>query len=86
MVFNRLYVYQRSKGSDKVIIVLNPGEKRDKVKIPLKEDTVSYKRWVDLFTENEYEVTGDCLEIKNLPGFSALVLKPNKTQFKNCVV
>ena len=84
-VFNRLYVYQRSKGLDKVIIVLNPGEKQDKVKVPLKKDVIFYKSWVDLFTENKYKVTGDCLEIKNLPGLSALVLKPRKTKSKNCV-
>lgn len=82
LVFNRLYVYQRSKGSDKVIIVLNPGEEQEKVKILMKKDAIFYKSWVDLFTENKYIVTGDFLEIKNLPGASALVLKPCKTNSK----
>ncbi len=76
LVFNRLYVYQRLKDSDVVIVVLNPGEKQDKVAIPLKKDIVFYKDWVDLFTESRYEVAGDCLEVENVPGSSALVLKP----------
>jgi glycosidase len=85
LVFNRLYAYQRLKGPDTVIIVLNPGEKQDKVTVPFKKGAIFYKTWVDIFTENRYKVAGDYLVIKNVPELSALVLKPYKTQSKNCV-
>jgi glycosidase len=85
LVFNRLYVYQRLKGPDTVIIVLNPGEKQDKVTVPFKKGAIFYKTWVDIFTENRYKVVGDYLVIKNVPELSALVLKSYNTQSKNCV-
>lgn len=85
LVFNRFYVYQRLKGSDTVIVVLNPGEKQNKVTVPLKNGAIFCESWIDLFTKNKYKVVGDCLEIKNVPKLSALVLKPDKTESKNCV-
>jgi len=85
LVFNRFYVYQRLKGSDTVIVVLNLGEKQDKVTVPLKRGVIFCESWIDLFTKNKYKVVGDCLEIKNVPKLSALVLKPDKTESKNCV-
>jgi len=85
LVFNRLYVYQRLKGSDAVIVVLNAGEKQDKVTVPLKNSAIFYESWVDLFTKNKYKVVGNCLEIKNVSKLSALLLKPDKTESKNCV-
>jgi len=84
-VFNRLYVYQRLKGSDAVIVVLNAGEKQDKVTVHLKNGAIFYESWVDLITKNKYKVVGNCLEIKNVSKLSALVLKPDKTESKNCV-
>jgi len=83
LVFNRLYVYQRLKGSDAVIVVLNTGEKQEKVTAPLKNSAVFYESWVDLFTKNKYKVEGNCMEIKNVPKLSALVLKPDNTESKN---
>ena len=71
LVFNRLYVYQRLKGSDAVIVVLNAGEKQDKVTVPLKNSAIFYESWVDLFEmKNKYKVVGNCLEIKNVSKLS----------------
>ncbi|MBM3702609.1 MAG: glycoside hydrolase family 13 protein [Actinobacteria bacterium] len=85
LVFNRLYVYQRLKGSDAVIVVLNAGEKQEKVTAPLKNSAIFYESWVDLFTKSKYKAVGDYLVIKNVPKLSALVLKPDNTESKNCV-
>lgn len=79
LVFNRLYVYQRIKGPDTVIIILNSGEKQDKVIVPIKKGVAFYENWIDLFTKNKYRVVGKRLEITNVPELSALVLKPYKT-------
>lgn len=77
-VFNRFYAYQRLKESDIVIVVLNSGEKQNKIAIPLKRVAYFHKNWIDLFTGKKFKVVKDSLIIEKLPRLSTLVLEPLK--------
>ncbi len=73
-VFNGIYAYRRYWDQDEVIVIVNPREKRQDVKVPLPRGTVSSKQWRDLFTGKVFTYNEGHLLIENMLSKTALVL------------
>ena len=76
-VFNAVYAYHRFLDEDSVVVVLNPREARQNVRIPLGRAARRAAAWEDAFTGERFLVhEGPVLD--SLPA-SRCVLLPRKT-------
>jgi alpha-glucosidase len=78
LIFNGVYAYQRSHEEDKVIIVLNPREDRQHVKIPLHGDKSIHRAWIDAISGDKFFEKEGYLQLKELPSKTANVLVPEQ--------
>jgi alpha-glucosidase len=81
-VFNGVYSYMRSYNNDTVIVILNPREERQQVRIPLSSFNFIEKTWIDLLGDSSYNVIDAHLQIETLPSKKALVLPPYNQKHK----
>jgi glycosidase len=72
LAFNGVYAYRRFSADDMVVVVLNPREARDMVRIPAPW----YYQWVDILTGQVFKTVDNRLEFSPLPAQSAWVLVP----------
>jgi len=77
-VFNGVYAYKRRHKRDEAVVILNPGERRQHVKIPLNVTDLGRRTWCDLITETIFIENEGYLQIEDLPSRSAYVLFPHK--------
>jgi cyclomaltodextrinase len=73
-IFNGVYAYQCTHEEDKVIVVLNPREKRQRVKIPLPVRTLEQRTWVDAISGTQFFEREGHIQINDLPSKKAYVL------------
>jgi len=78
VVFNAVYAYHRWHGDDSVIVVLNPREARQKVRIPLGESSDRAALWQDALTGERFAVRNGELVFNELPAQAGYVLLPLK--------
>lgn len=81
-VFNGVYSYMRCFNDDTVIVILNPREERQHVRIPLSNINVMENTWSDLLSNSSYKVRDAHLQIETLPSKKALVLTPFNRKLK----
>jgi cyclomaltodextrinase len=77
LVFNGIYSYLRRCESDEVIVILNPREERNNIKIPLSNVGISGRTWYDLLGGSTFNATETHLQIDTLPSKCAYVLVSN---------
>jgi cyclomaltodextrinase / maltogenic alpha-amylase / neopullulanase len=73
-IFNGVYVYQRKKAPDEVIVVLNPREARQMVEFQVPDTEA--KAFKELFTGTIYPCENNKITLNKLSEKSALILIP----------
>lgn len=77
LVFNGIYAYLRRYESDEVIIIMNPREERDDLRIPLNQVQSLGRTWHDLLGEGNFKATKAHIHIPRMPSKCAYVLVTN---------
>lgn len=82
LVFNGIYAYLRRCESDEVIVILNPREERNNIKIPLSNVGIMGRTWHDLLGGKTFNTIEANLQIDTLPSKCAYVLVSNNRELK----
>ena len=78
VAFNAVYAYHRWHGSDSVIVVLNPREARQNVRIPLGAAAGRAALWEDALSGARFSARDGVLALETLPSKAGYVLLPLK--------
>ncbi|MEW6580561.1 MAG: alpha-amylase family glycosyl hydrolase [Chloroflexota bacterium] len=77
-VFNAVYAYHRFHGEDSVVVILNPREARQNVRIPLGCAAKRAATWEDALTGERFLVHEGRLVLNSLPSRTGYVLLPRE--------
>ena len=75
-VFNAIYAYHRCLDADSVVVVLNPREARQNVRIPLGSAAGRAGAWRDVLSGECFPVEDGRLVLETLPARAGCVLLP----------
>ena len=75
LTFNGVYAYQRNLGSDQLIIVTNPRDARENLRIPLQSNN-TFTYWQDALSGRIFDVQANQLVLPKLPAKQGLILTP----------
>ncbi len=78
LTFNGVYAYRRGHAEDNVIVVLNPREARQDLRIPLGTGSDLNGTWRDALSGAKFAASGGVLHLPDLPARSGCVLTPAK--------
>lgn len=77
-VFNAVYAYHRFQDEESVVVVLNPREARQEVRVPLGRAAGRATTWEDALTGERFPVHEGMLVLAHLPSRAGYVLLPRK--------
>ncbi len=78
LTFNGVYAFQRWRGDDRVVVVLNPREAYQNVRVPLGSAARCAVEWEDVLTGERFAVHQGTLVFDQVPSGSGYVFLPRE--------